>query len=125
MNNFPERSALIALSGGVDSAVLLAKAKAAGITLHASTVISEFTPAREVTAAEALAKRFAVPWHPIRISILADADIRQNPPERWVNTSASRWRKDTMSLSARTSGPRSSPFRFPPTLPALRMPCAR
>lgn len=82
MNNFPERSALIALSGGVDSAVLLAKAKAAGVTLHAATVISEFTPGREVTAAEALAKRFAVPWHPIRISILADADIRQNLPER-------------------------------------------
>ncbi len=79
---FSENSALVALSGGVDSAVLLAKAKTAGMNLHAATVISEFTPVREISAAESLAKRFAVPWHPVHISILSSEDIRQNPPER-------------------------------------------
>ena len=82
MNEFPERSVLVALSGGVDSAVLLAKAKEAGLSLQAATVISEFTPVREVAAAEALAKRFGIPWHPIHISILSEEDIRMNPADR-------------------------------------------
>ncbi|MBR5450222.1 MAG: 7-cyano-7-deazaguanine synthase [Methanocorpusculum sp.] len=56
-NIFPAKSALIALSGGVDSAVLLAKAKEAGVVLHAATVISEFTPTAELKAAEELAAR--------------------------------------------------------------------
>ncbi|MBR5008499.1 MAG: 7-cyano-7-deazaguanine synthase, partial [Methanocorpusculum sp.] len=69
-NIFPAKSALIALSGGVDSAVLLAKAKEAGVVLHAATVISKFTPNAEIKAAEELAARFDVPWHPICLGLL-------------------------------------------------------
>ena len=79
---FQANSALIALSGGVDSAVLLARAKEAGLTLHAATVISEFTPSAEIKAAEELAARFDVPWHPVCIDLLVFEDIRQNPLER-------------------------------------------
>ena len=79
---FPAKSALIALSGGVDSAVLLAKAKEAGVVLHAATVISEFTPNAEIKAAEELAARFDVPWHPICLGLLVFEEIRENPPER-------------------------------------------
>jgi len=79
---FPTNSALIALSGGVDSAVLLAKAKEAGLDIHAATVISEFTPIAEIKAAEELAARFNVPWHPIYLGMLVFEDIRKNPPER-------------------------------------------
>lgn len=79
---FPAKSALIALSGGVDSAVLLAKAKEAGVVLHAATVISEFTPNVEIKAAEELAARFDVPWHPICLGLLVFEEIRENPPER-------------------------------------------
>ena len=79
---FQANSALIALSGGVDSAVLLARAKEAGLTLHAATVISEFTPSAEIKAAEELAARFDVPWHPVCLGLLVFEDIRQNPLER-------------------------------------------
>ena len=81
-NIFPSKSALIALSGGVDSAVLLAKAKEAGLTIHAATVISEFTPNAEIKAAEELAARFGVPWHPVCLGLLVFEDIRKNPQER-------------------------------------------
>ena len=81
-NLFPVRSALIALSGGIDSAVLLALAAEEGLDVHAATIVSEFTPKAEVARANALAKRFGIPWHPVHISMLSCADIRQNPPER-------------------------------------------
>ena len=81
-NLFPVRSALIALSGGIDSAVLLALAAEERLDAHAATIVSEFTPKAEAARANALAKRFGIPWHPIHISMLSCADIRQNPPER-------------------------------------------
>ena len=59
-NLFPVRSALIALSGGIDSAVLLALAAGEGLDVHAATIVSEFTPKAEAARANALAKRFGI-----------------------------------------------------------------
>lgn len=79
---FKTSSALIALSGGVDSAVLLALAVSSGLNVHAATIVSEFTPKAEAQIAEAFAKRLGVPWHPIRVSLLSDERVRKNQPER-------------------------------------------
>ena len=73
---------LIALSGGVDSAVVLALAVDSGIPVAAATVVSEFTPQREISVAKDLAKRFGVPWHKVAVSLLSDERIACNPENR-------------------------------------------
>ncbi len=83
MNNlFHHKSALVALSGGVDSALLLVLAKEAGLEVHAATVLSEFTPAAEIMTAKNFAESCGILWHPIKISILEYSEIQNNPPER-------------------------------------------
>ncbi|HJJ28027.1 MAG TPA: tRNA 4-thiouridine(8) synthase ThiI [Methanocorpusculum sp.] len=72
--------ALIALSGGVDSSVLLALAAKEGAAKAAATIISEFTAESEVIRAEKTAAQFGVPWHPVRISLLSD--LASNPENR-------------------------------------------
>ncbi len=75
-------SALVALSGGVDSAVLLHLAKAAGLRVEAAVIISEFLPRREHRAAEKVAEREGVVLHEIYQSFLENAAIRANPENR-------------------------------------------
>ncbi|HJJ38894.1 MAG TPA: 7-cyano-7-deazaguanine synthase [Methanocorpusculum sp.] len=75
-------SALAAVSGGVDSSVLLHLAKKAGIRVEAACVVSEFTAKSDICAAEAAAKREGVPFHILRISLLDDSKIARNPENR-------------------------------------------
>ncbi|HJJ31220.1 MAG TPA: 7-cyano-7-deazaguanine synthase [Methanocorpusculum sp.] len=75
-------SALIALSGGVDSSVLLHLAMEAGIRVDAACVVSEFTAESDIRAAEAAAKREDVPFHLLRISLLDDSKIMKNQESR-------------------------------------------
>ncbi|MDO5828653.1 MAG: 7-cyano-7-deazaguanine synthase [Methanocorpusculum sp.] len=75
-------SALVAISGGVDSSVLLHLAKEAGIRIEAACVASEFTAESDLRGAEAAAKREGVLFHVLRISLLDDAEIAQNPKNR-------------------------------------------
>lgn len=73
---------LVALSGGVDSAVVLALAVDAAIPVEAATIVSEFTPQREIAVAKELAKRFGVPWHKVPVRLLENPDIAKNPENR-------------------------------------------
>ena len=78
----PVSSALVALSGGVDSAVLLHLAAESGIRVEAAVIVSEFLPSRELEAAEAAAEREGVKLHIIRHAFLADSAICANPENR-------------------------------------------
>ncbi|MDO5846907.1 MAG: 7-cyano-7-deazaguanine synthase [Methanocorpusculum sp.] len=75
-------SALVALSGGVDSAVLLHLAKEAGIRVEAACVVSEFTAECDISAARGAAAREGVLFHEIRASFLEDEAISENTKER-------------------------------------------
>ena len=75
-------SALVAVSGGVDSSVLLHLAKEAGIRTEAACVVSEFTAESDIHAAESAAQREDVPFHLLQISLLKHPEIAQNTPNR-------------------------------------------
>jgi len=75
-------SGLIALSGGVDSALVLALASENNIQVETATIVSEFTPSREIKIAEKLSRRFGVTWHQISVSLLSDSSIAANPENR-------------------------------------------
>ena len=75
-------SALVALSGGVDSTVLLHLAKEAGIRVEAACVVSEFTAESDLSVARLSAEKEGVPFHELRISLLSDKKIVQNTSER-------------------------------------------
>lgn len=72
--------ALIALSGGVDSAIVLALAAKAGAAKGAATIISEFTAESEVIRAEKTAAEFGIVWYPLRITLLPA--LSKNPENR-------------------------------------------
>lgn len=71
---------LISLSGGVDSAVVLALAAKAGAAKAAATIISEFTAKEEVERAKNVAELLGVPWYPLEISLLPE--LEENPENR-------------------------------------------
>lgn len=77
---------LLALSGGVDSALLLdmlAEAAAEeGFPLRAATFSSPLQPETDASAARELAERHGVPHRVVRIDLLADPILRQNPRDR-------------------------------------------
>ncbi|HJJ36403.1 MAG TPA: 7-cyano-7-deazaguanine synthase [Methanocorpusculum sp.] len=75
-------SALVALSGGVDSAVLLHCAKEAGLHVEAAIVVSEFLPSGELQTAKSVAEREHVVLHVLPNAFLNNADIRRNPENR-------------------------------------------
>jgi len=76
-------SGLIALSGGVDSAVLLALgAEFPDFHAVAATVVSPAHPSHETAAATALARRYGVEHHVIAVDQLSDPLIRENRPDR-------------------------------------------
>lgn len=73
---------LIALSGGQDSLVLLAAAKALAVPVTAATIVSEFSVPGEAERAAAMCRTFGVAWYPVEISLLEDAILRSNPVDR-------------------------------------------
>jgi uncharacterized protein len=76
-------SILVALSGGVDSAVLLgAAARARPGRVHAATTRSNAVPDEEIEAARRLAGRFGVPHHLIETRELDDPRYRANRGDR-------------------------------------------
>lgn len=73
---------LIALSGGQDSLVLLAAAKALNIPVAAATILSEFAVPGEGERAAEMCRKLGVSWQPIEVRLLDDAEIRSNPVDR-------------------------------------------
>lgn len=76
-------SAAVAFSGGVDSTLLLAAARAAlGDRCAAVTVRSAFFPAREARAAEDLCAALGAERIALDADVLAVPGVAENPPER-------------------------------------------
>lgn len=76
-------SVIVALSGGVDSAVLLLLAtRVLGESVEAATVSSPLTPARDLAQARELAAQAGVVWHRIEADERIEAGIEHNPEDR-------------------------------------------
>jgi len=73
---------LVALSGGVDSAVLLCLAARTAGHVEAPTVDSPFTPRRDLADAEAIVRRAGVRWHRLSLDERTEAGVGLNPPDR-------------------------------------------
>ena len=72
----------IAFSGGVDSAYLLYLAKKFATEVRAYYVKSAFQPRFELEDARRLATELSVEMHVIEVDVLADENVRANPPNR-------------------------------------------
>lgn len=72
----------LAFSGGVDSAVVLAVAKNAGVPLRAVTFETFLHPHGDLDEAKHLATAWGVPHQTIEINELEDKRILDNPPDR-------------------------------------------
>ena len=80
---FKENSkAAIAMSGGVDSTYLLAKAAEAGVDIRAYFVKSAFQPEFELRDAIAMAECCGVRLEVLNVDILSNHDVRANPHDR-------------------------------------------
>jgi uncharacterized protein len=76
-------SLLLAFSGGVDSSLLLAAAKAAlGDKVKAALCLGPFTPEWEVASARSLARALGVELLEVDADELSDANIADNGPQR-------------------------------------------
>ncbi len=76
-------SLLVAFSGGVDSSLLLAAARAAlGDRVRAALCLGPFTPPWEVAAARELAAELGVELREVEADELADSRIAENGPQR-------------------------------------------
>lgn len=72
----------VALSGGVDSAYLLAAAVDAGCTVRAYLVNTAFQTELELEDARRVSDDLGVPFEVIDVDVLAHDDICSNPPDR-------------------------------------------
>lgn len=72
----------LALSGGVDSAYLLHCAQAAGAQVQPYFAETQFQPAFERRDAAQLCSGLGLPLKVLVLDVLADAQVRRNPPER-------------------------------------------
>lgn len=72
----------LALSGGVDSAYLLHCAQAAGAQVQPYFVATQFQPAFERRDAAQLCSGLGLPLKVLALDVLADAQVRRNPPDR-------------------------------------------
>ncbi len=72
----------LAFSGGVDSAFLLAAAKAAGGRVWAVTIVSQFFTQKEKQRARELAEELAVDHICLDLDILGNADVVRNDARR-------------------------------------------
>lgn len=75
-------SAVLALSGGVDSVLLLKAVELSGIRALAVTAGSETTPAGDLADARRMASAAGVPHRVIGTSELDDENFAENPPDR-------------------------------------------
>ncbi len=76
-------SLLVAFSGGVDSALLLAAAaQALGPRARAALCVGAFTPAWEAERARALARELGVELHQRDLAELAHPEVAANDPQR-------------------------------------------
>ncbi len=75
-------AAAVAFSGGVDSTLLLKSALDAGANVRAYFVKTEFQSARELSEAEALAKKLGAELSVVELSALKDEQIAENDAER-------------------------------------------
>lgn len=75
-------AAAIAFSGGVDSAYLLYEASKHAKNAAVYFVKTEFQPEFELSDARRLAEELSVRLEVINLSVLADEEIRANPPRR-------------------------------------------
>ncbi len=76
------KKAAVAFSGGVDSAYLLYAAKSCGADVRAYYVKSEFQPQFEQNDAKRFAAEQGIALRVIKLSVLEDAHVYENPPER-------------------------------------------
>lgn len=77
------KSALVALSGGIDSMLLsLLAHRVLGSNAHAVTVISEIFIKREASFVERFVDEFHVPHSFLKVSVLENERIRVNPENR-------------------------------------------
>lgn len=72
----------VALSGGCDSACLLAAASRAGCEVRAYAAVTPFQTPLELADARRAAEAFGVPLDVLPVDVLDDPAIRSNPPER-------------------------------------------
>ena len=72
----------VAFSGGCDSSLLLAAARAAGCEVHAYMVKTAFQPDFELDDARRVADVLDVPLTVLEADVLAQPDICANPPDR-------------------------------------------
>ena len=70
------------MSGGVDSAYLLHCAQAAGAQVQPYFAETQFQPAFERRDAAQLCSGLGLPLKVLALDVLADAQVRRNPPER-------------------------------------------
>ncbi|QYZ79909.1 TIGR00268 family protein [Methanofollis formosanus] len=73
---------VVALSGGTDSAVLLAAAVRAGVEVAAVTVDTGLVPPEEVAVAARVARTLRVRHETLAVEMLAREAVRENTPER-------------------------------------------
>lgn len=73
---------VVALSGGTDSAVLLAAAVRAGAEVAAVTVDTGLVPTGEIEVAARTARVFGVRYETLSVEMLAEEAVRKNTPER-------------------------------------------
>lgn len=74
--------AAVALSGGVDSAVVLHAAKAAGVDVAAYTAAGVFQPLFEISDAMSVANACGVPLKMVPVDVLDDPQIVRNGADR-------------------------------------------
>jgi uncharacterized protein len=73
---------LVALSGGVDSTLLLAAAVRSGVPVLAATAVTGLQPSAELEAARAAARVLGARHRELAIEVLSLPAVRMNPPDR-------------------------------------------
>lgn len=76
------KKVIIAFSGGVDSSLVAFLTKRFASDAYAITIKSEFISEDEVTDAKKVASEIGIDWNLVKINIINDPKIKDNPPDR-------------------------------------------